>query len=294
MLGHVLRSCAIAAVAAAALVPVPAAAVTPVTGCRTLDKAGETYVLTADVTSATGSCFQVIAARITLDLGGHTVSGGPESAQGVEALNSPVLVVKNGTIQNFPNGAGIQLQNSPRSTVRNVVIADNYEGIVTFEGAGGSLFKDCTIRGNDTFGIRLTDGPGHQVEGCLIENNGQSDLKSDGILSFLPALITRNTVRDNGLGGISLFDSGTVTNNTVSGNAQSGIDTGARSLVTGNTANFNDEDGIRVRCPSTVTNNKASNNDGENFNFIGDGCFQKNNTSPDEGTCSGVGIQSAC
>lgn len=295
MLRHLLRGIAVTAVAASALVPVPAAAVTQITSCRTLDKAGETYVLTANIGSATGACFTVRAPRITLDLAGHTVSGGPESAQGIEALNSQQLVVKNGTIQNFVNAAGIQLQSSPRSTIRNVVVADSYEGIVTFEGAGGSLFKDCTIRGNQTFGIRLTDGPGHQVEGCLIENNGHSDLKSDGILSFLPALITRNIVRDNGLGGIATFGAATVTNNTVSGNAQSGIDVGAKSLVTNNTSNDNDDDGIQAKCPSTVTNNKASNNGGENFDLVGDGCFQKNNTSPDESGCSeGASIQSAC
>lgn len=86
-----------------------------------------------------------------------------------------------------------------------------------------------------------------------------------------------------------------MTNNTVSGNAQSGTDAGARSLVTNNTSNDNDEDGIRVQCPSTVTNNTASNNGGENFDLVGDGCFQKNNTSPDENNCSlGAGVQSAC
>ena len=57
--------------------------------------------------------------------------------------------------------------------------------------------------------------------------------------------------------------------------------------MTANTANENGQDGIEVVCKSTVTNNQASNNSAENVNLIGAGCFDKNNTSPDEHGCLG-------
>ena len=70
-----LRGLALAAIAAFTLVPAPAAAVTPLTDCADLTKAGETYVVTADITTTENVCFRVLADRITIDLGGHTVTG---------------------------------------------------------------------------------------------------------------------------------------------------------------------------------------------------------------------------
>jgi hypothetical protein len=48
--------------------------------------------------------------------------------------------------------------------------------------------------------------------------------------------------------------------------------------VSHNRANDNDGDGIEAVCPSTVTNNQASGNGDLNFNFIGAGCFAKDNS----------------
>jgi hypothetical protein len=64
----------VAAIAALTLAPAPAAAVTQVNACADLTKAGETYILTGDITSGI-VCFRVLADRITLDLAGHTITG---------------------------------------------------------------------------------------------------------------------------------------------------------------------------------------------------------------------------
>jgi len=42
------------------------------------------------------------------------------------------------------------------------------------------------------------------------------------------------------------------------------------------------QDGIEAVRPSTVTNNTASNSADVTFTLIGAGCFDRNNTSPDE------------
>ena len=79
----------------------------------------------------------------------------------------------------------------------------------------------------------------------------------------------------------------TVTHNTANDNAGDGIAVGQKSLVTSNTANDNGDNGIEAVCPSTVTNNTASNNGNDNFNLIkligAPDCFDKGNTSPDDG-----------
>jgi len=75
MLRQSLRGLAVAAFAAVALGnPAPAAALTQINGCGDLTTAGEVYVLTKDVVT-TGVCFRILADRITLDLGGRTVTG---------------------------------------------------------------------------------------------------------------------------------------------------------------------------------------------------------------------------
>jgi parallel beta-helix repeat protein len=106
--------------------------------------------------------------------------------------------------------------------------------------------------------------------------------------------VTRNTAIGNGGSGILLGANSTVTHNTADHNDIDGISVDARSLVSHNTVNDNAQVGIEAFCPSTVTNNTASNN-GENFSFVGDGCFEKNNTSPDEVGClTGDGELALC
>ena len=132
MLKISLRTLAAAAIAAFSLGPVAAAAVTPVSACGPLDKAGETYVLTADITLAVSgqNCLIVSAERITIDLAGHTITGlTTNGGAGIsdDSRDRASTIVKNGTITNF--GTGIFLNNSSRGTIRNVTTSDNGIGI---------------------------------------------------------------------------------------------------------------------------------------------------------------------
>ena len=291
-----LRMLAVAA-AAFALVPAPAAAVTPVNACRDLDKAGETYLLINDV-SSNNICFRVLADRITLDLGGHTITGpgSVDTAVGIWDFNGArtSTVVKNGTIKAFE--FGINLRFSSRSTIRNVTVSDHAIGM---EVGPNSLVKDCIVQRNVFDGIRIGDHG--QVESCVVgkaepgaavDGNG-----SGGILGGNRLLATRNTVIGNGFNGILALADSTVTYNTVTNNLD-GINLGPRSLVTYNTANDNRRDGIFVRdritvnyntaadngsdgiqavCPSTIMYNTLGPNGGENIHTIGAGCVVKNN-----------------
>jgi hypothetical protein len=77
-----------------------------VNACQPLDTAGETYVVTADITvlEPDGTCFPVLADRITVDLGGHTLTGPSTTlSKGIsdDAVARTSTVVKNGTIQRF-------------------------------------------------------------------------------------------------------------------------------------------------------------------------------------------------
>jgi hypothetical protein len=277
MLRQWLRILAVAAVALGS--PALAAAVTPVNACADLTKAGETYTLTADISSGV-VCFRVLADRITLDLAGHTITG-DASTGSVAVWDTNVArtstVVKNGSLTNFD--FGIFLNSSSRSTIRGVTASDNGTAITI--GGPNSLVKDCTVQGNGSHGI-VTDS-GVQVENCVIGGDGDNANGGFGLVGGQRMLVTRNTVSGNRQGGILVGANSTVTHNTSNGNGGDGIAVGLKSLVTYNTANDNEGDGIEAVCPATVTNNQASGNGDLDFHFIpiGQGaCFDKGNTSP--------------
>ena len=278
MLRQSLRGLAVAAIAAVALgSPAPAAAVTLVAACADLTKAGETYVLTADISSGPGLvCFRVLADRITLDLAGHTITGpgtgdtgGEFGSIGISDGNEAhtLTVVKNGTVTNFQ--FGIWFNAITRSTIRAVTASDNGLGMVI---GMNSLVKDCIVQRNVFEGIVTLDGV--QVEGCLLGGNG-----GFGLYGQQRMLVTRNTASGNS-SGILVDISSTVTNNRAFDNEFQGIVVGQKSLVTHNTTNRNGQYGVYALCPSTVTYNQASDNGYLNFNFIDAGCFDKGNTSP--------------
>jgi parallel beta-helix repeat protein len=287
MLRQSLRGLAVAAAALGS--PAPAAAVTPVSACTDLTKAGETYVLTVDISSAPDlACFRVLADRITLDLAGHTITGPGTGGPGTTSVaihdsngTRTSTVVKNGSVTNFE--FGIVLNFSSRSTIRGVTTSDNAVGMII---GPTSLVKDCIVQRNVSHGIVTLDGV--QVESCLIggDDNGNGQY---GLIGGQRMLVTRNTASGNGLSGILVGISSTVTHNTANDNRQDGIAVGQKSLVTINTANDNGDNGIEAVCPSTVTNNQASNNANDNFNLIkllgAPDCFDKGNTSPDETSC---------
>jgi hypothetical protein len=278
MLRQWLRILAVAAVALGS--PALAAAVTQVNACADLTTAGETYILTRNITSGV-VCFRVLADRITLDLAGHTITGPGTTASGSVAIwennvSRTSTVVKNGSVRTFAIGLSLQL--STRSTVRGVTASDNVVGMAI---GPNSLVKDCVVQRNGNPGI--VTGNAVQVENCLIggdDDNGNGEI---GLVGGQRMLVTRNTASGNGNSGILVGMNSTVTHNTANENGNDGIAVGQKSLVSHNTANDNGGDGIEAVCPSTVTDNQASGNGDLDFNLInvgGGGCFDKDNTSP--------------
>ena len=298
---HSLQGLVIAAVAAFALDPGPAAAVTQLNSCADLTTAGETYVLTANVSdspSGRGACFRILADRITLDLGGHTVTGlGTDGGVCVwDGGGSRVnTVIRNGVLTDC--GWGTLLRVSTRTTVRNITAVHNFNGI---EIGSDSLVKDCVAQRNLNNGIQ--SGDRGQVENCVVGDAvpgvGVDGNGNFGIVGGDRMLVTRTKANGNANAGIRVGENSTVTHNTVAENGIGGIVAGARSLVTNNTANNNgangitvgerstvnyntvadsSDDGIEAVCPSTIMYNEVGPSGAENIHTIGAGCVVKNN-----------------
>ena len=293
MLGRSLRGLAIAAVAAYVFGPSPAAAVTQVTACRDLDKAGETYLLINDV-SSNNVCFRVLADRITLDLGGHTITGpgSVDTAVGIWDFNGvrTSTIVKNGIIKAFE--FGINLRFSSRSTIRNVTVSDHTIGM---QVGPDNLVKDCIAQRNFN---GIVAGDRVQVENCTVGDAepgaGVDGNGGIGIVGGQRMLITRTTANGNGVTGILVGIRSTVTHSTASNNGNDGIAVGQNSLVTRNTTNDNDGDGIEAVCPSTITHNTAQDNLGPDIFEFGAGCVVLHNTTSPVGCLTGDSELAAC
>ena len=280
MLRQSLRSLVVAAVATLTLGPSPGDAVTLVDACQTLDKFGETYRLTQDLSGCAGPglsfvCLIVANDRITIDLQGHQIAGGCIFGISDDGIARDSITVKNGIVS--LHLTGINLGTSSRTTVRNVTASDNVIGIAV---GRQSLVKDCRVHGSSFIG--LVGGDRVQVQGCDVSDNGF------GITVGDECLITRNNASNNTLEtdptppvpvghGIAAGERCTVSHNVANENGNSGIIAGANSLVTSNEANNNGLIGITAQCPSTITHNTALGNDGLNFNPIGQGCVALHN-----------------
>jgi len=125
----------------AALVCVPAFAVTPVTSCgQTLGTPGETYVLTGDVTCGAGQTvgMRVTANDVVIDLQGFTLTGNGTGAGVVTATQTNCfaaerLEVKHGTIQRFGTAIGLCVPGptavSTQSNIHNLTIRNSQSGV---------------------------------------------------------------------------------------------------------------------------------------------------------------------
>ena len=246
----------------------PAAAVTNIDACQTLDKFGETYRVTQDLSSCDETCLIVANDRITIDLQGHQIAGGcPGDNFGAGITDAGVardsITVKNGTVSSYDFGFGIDLRASGRTTVRNVTTSANRAAIAV---GSQSLLKDCHVSGNFT---AITGGDRVQIQGCNVSDN------LNGISVGDQCLITSNVASRNNV-GISAGERCTISHNVANNNYAGGIGAGPGSLVTSNVANDNFV-GIGVVCPATVTNNTATGNGLFNYQFLGAGCHTNNN-----------------
>lgn len=183
----------------------------------------EDTTLQGDLVCGRGPALVVAADNVTLDLGGHILSGDPEAVgrgPGILLRDVTGVTVRNGTVQHFD--AGVVVDGGSANVIEDLTVQDNLglpdgelgDGIVVNRSAGNRV-RDNVVRRNGPFsGISL--GPGaerNEVAGNTVaENNmshvGQPDAggQTMGIRIEGPAAndnrIVGNTVTDSGADGI--------------------------------------------------------------------------------------------
>jgi Right handed beta helix region len=176
--------------------------------------------------------------RVTLDLGGLTITGQPNSSFGIYVadLNSkprPGIMIENGTISGM-GLAGIFAYNTIGSTIRDVqVVGGSNDGIRLGQG----LIENCHARG--VKGVGISTYGGSIIRGCTATkcSTGFSSSFANIILSIgmiLPAPVVtgQNTVyeacvaSDNTHNGFIVGQASTLSNCSAHGHGYTGFSLG--------------------------------------------------------------------
>jgi hypothetical protein len=203
--------------------------------CQTISNPGS-YKLVNNLTftGATGTCLQIIADSVTIDLAGFTISGpvplgavsGPTAIAAGD--NSSGIAVRNGSISGL--GVGVDLGGG----------GSIVEGLRVFRATVVGISATGVVKGNTVVGI--ADGPGSGVgivatgivtsnyvnfdraggieigEGSTVIGNtalGRPDFRSFGISVSCPSNVTNNTALNNPAGNLILFGTGCNDTNNV-------------------------------------------------------------------------------
>lgn len=174
--------------------PLPAAASGPlISGCTTITSPGG-YLLTRDVaTSTTGACIKITAPNVSLNLGGHTLTG-VGMGTGVQ-IDPPATFARvvNGTVRQFFNGFDVDANNA---VVLSVTANNNVEGISVFHSSGVTLAQD-TVLDNFSFGIELEISSHNRVLRNTV--TGNTVVGIDVLSGSTQNQIDSNTATQNGI-----------------------------------------------------------------------------------------------
>ncbi len=190
------------------------------------------YMLGRNLTSTGGAGISIAASNVTLDLGGHTLSGAGGGTDAIVLVgNLTNVTVRNGQIVNW-TGAGVWDGATPDSNVRVERIAvtgTGFGGIECVES--GVVIDSCMIRGGSP-GVAV--GPASIIRDTRI--TGAADF---GIVAAQRVAISGCTIENAGFTGVLAGANMSITGTTVTGSGGDGVVVGAGSIVRGSVITLN-------------------------------------------------------
>ena len=220
--------------------------------------------LDGDLHCTSGPALIVTADNVTVDLGGHTISGNGDataSSPGILLRNVKGVTVQKGTIQHF--GAGVAINGGANNVIQNLTLQDNvgdaagdYGDGVAISDSSGNTVRGNTVRRNGPFsGISLVGKSQKNViqenvvtDNNMLPGNPQRGRQCMGIRMEGPAAndnkVIGNTVTGSGADGIVVLptcanpqggcagtpgnEGNEISKNTSNGNGKSGNGSGIR------------------------------------------------------------------
>jgi hypothetical protein len=181
----------------------------------------EDTTLARDLVGCPGTGLVIAAGGVTLDLGGHTISGSGQGS-GISFV-APDVTVRNGRILSFDSGvAAIDFPggDGQNATVEDVTISRNQRGFAV------SYYRSFKIRralvsDNAANGLELNEARGFELVDSRVTGNGKRGVSAS---RAEPALYRNNHFSKNGGNGLDLFQSASrVEGNVATGNGGHGI-----------------------------------------------------------------------
>lgn len=209
--------------------------------------------LEADLHCPVGDGIVIGAPNITLDLGGHVLSGSwpvgsPHPVAGVDNTGFDGVTIKDGKIRGF--GQAVELSGASGNTVRKLEMSENSAGI-TLLGSDNNVIAENDFRSMPFYAFTL----GVSSNNLIVKNHG---FNTGGIQVGSGA---NNVVRENEMSAergwkhpTSLFGNGDGI-----GVFQAPVNT----LVERNITNGNSRYGIRVQNASTTLAENVANDNGD-------------------------------
>ena len=216
--------------------------------------------LQADLVCVQAPAIVIVADGVTLDLGGHTISGDPNRTEGPGVVLRGVhgCTVRNGTVRHFE--AGVAVQGGGGNVIEGLTIEDNVgtpgadfgDGIVLNDSTGNSVRRNVVRRNGPFSGISL--GPrasSNEVADNMVADNNMSHVpfpeagrQTMGVRVEGPAAnenrIIGNTVTGSGCDGIVVL---ATCDNPDEEPPCAGTPPNERNEIAGNTTNGNGTSG---------------------------------------------------
>ena len=204
--------------------------------------------------------------NVTLDLGGHTLTGTGVNP-GVRFRGYSQVTVKNGTLKNWTDG--IDGRSSTNSTLEHVKIIGNNDGATLGPAAHVS---HCIFSGNAGYGLQC-------LQAAQILDSQACDNGGSGIIANMGSQISRCVARDNGADGFKVSVGSEIAGCVAQKNASNGV-SASYSYIHDNTCVFSDGAGIYINAfASRVENNHVAFNTGYGIRVVGERNIIMQNTA---------------
>jgi len=158
---------------------------------------GETYFLTADISTSSSDCITIAAGGINLQCQGHIISGpSPGSSfRGIFASGKTGITINNCKVINF--GYGIRFEGSSNNILTNNNVSSNSYGIYLYQSNSNQLSSNM-MQSNSQGGITLETSNNNKIlNSQQISNNPYGIYLMNGASNNN---ITKNNLTNNNYG----------------------------------------------------------------------------------------------
>ncbi len=171
-----------------------AEAVTNISNCSYLNVAGETYVLTQDITNSPNTtCITVEASNLFLDCGGHKIDGLDNAgSRGIYSNSYDNITIKNCNITDWENG--IYFASSSWNKINGSNISSNQANGIYMSSSNNNVIEGANISTNENHGVYMTASSNNNItysefydetsNGIFMESSSNSNIVNNSICSY--------------------------------------------------------------------------------------------------------------